>query len=867
MLPADTLLGPYKIIAPIGAGGMGEVYRALDTRLGREVALKVLSQSLAQDEEALHRFEQEARAVGMLNHPNIVAIYDVGVQDSRHYIVTELLEGESLRVRLRQGPIHARKATDYAVQVARGLGAAHEKGIIHRDLKPENLFLTRDGHVKILDFGLVKLMGGRLPGGDQPVDDHAPTLPVTPTEPGRILGTVGYMAPEQVRGGSGDHRSDIFAFGAIVYEMLAGRPAFRGDSPIETLNAILKEEPQDLSDLGVRVPPALERVIHHCLEKNPDERFQSARDLAFGLGSMSGLTSRAIIYPLLPPMRLRSLIKPLLITLAVLLALAGAYVIGTRQGTRAPAAYKRLTFRSGTIFSARFSPDGQTVFYGARWAGAPVTIFAVRGDSPESRDLDFGISDILAVSSKGQLAISLRRHPIGYLRDSGTLAQVAIAGGAPREIAEDVESADWTPDGSALAIVRSVDGTSRLEYPIGKVLYETAGWITHPRFSPRGDAIAFLDHPFTNDDRGSVALITLADGKRQSLTPEYQSAEGLAWWPDGNEIWFGADATGGAHGRSILAVRASGWRARRVRVVTTGPTWLWMHDIARDGSVLISQQNIRAGISAIIPGRTNERDLSWLDYSVARDFAADGSTLAFSESGEAGGEIFGVYVRRIDGSPAIRIGEGTTEALSPDKKWVLSIPRNRQPAQIMMLPTGAGQPRMLTNDAISHRAARWFPDGQRIFFHGNRKDEAPRVWVQELAGGAPRAVTPEGVTAYLATPDGKRLLGRDATRHFFFYAVVDANAKPQPIPALQRSDVPVRFADDGSLFVASFGKIPAILTKVNLLTAERTLWREVVPADAAGLINVGPVLPTPDGKTMVYSYTRLLSDLYVWRGR
>ena len=857
MLAPDTLLGPYRIIAPIGAGGMGEVYRAVDTRLAREVAIKVLSQHLSADAEALRRFEQEAIAAGRLNHPNILAIYDIGEQDERRFIVSELLEGESMRARLRQGPVHPRKATDYAVQVARGLAAAHEKGIVHRDLKPENLFITRDGQVKILDFGLVKLMHPRLPGGDQAaIDEHAPTLPVTPTEPGRILGTVGYMSPEQVRGGSGDHRSDIFAFGVILYEMLAGKQPFRGESPIETLNAILKEEPHELIDVAPGVPLALDRVVRHCLEKSPDERFQSARDLAFGLGTMSGMTSQAISFRTLPRPRIRNLWKPLL-ALLVLAALAGAaYYIGTRHGTRSPARYKRLTFRSGTILSARFSPDGQTVFYGARWAGNPIAVYSVRADSPESRDLELGVTDILSVSSTGQLAISLDRKPAGYLRDVGTLAQVAIAGGAPRPILEDVEAADWAPDGSALAIVRTVDGRCRLEYPIGKVLYETSGWISHPRFAPDGDAIAFLDHPIVNDDRGMASLVTISDAKHAALTPEYASVQGLAWTPDGDELWLAADQTADGKGRSIVATT----RNARTRTVMTSPTWLWLHDIARDGRVLITEQSIRAGVRATLPGESGERDLSWLDFSVVRDLSPDGKTVLFSESGEAGGTIYGVYLRKTDGSPAVRLGEGTTEALSPDGNWVLSIERDEQPAQIRILPTGTGQPRQLTKDDINHRNARWFPDGTRILFQGNRGKEPARLYMQAIDGGAPVQVSEENISRAIATPDGTRILGR--AKNKWFYYPLDGGA-PVAVDALESGDVPVRFANDGQLYVGTFGKTPALLTKVNLVTGERTVVREVMPPEAAGLINVGPVWPTPDGTTFVYSYTRLLSDLYL----
>jgi serine/threonine protein kinase/Tol biopolymer transport system component len=848
------MLGPYKILTAIGAGGMGEVYRAQDTRLHRDVAVKVLTRNLSNDAEALMRFEQEARAAGMLNHPNILAIYDIGDEDGLHYIVSELLEGESLRVRIRQSPIPPRKALDYATQIARGLAAAHERNIVHRDLKPENLFITRDGHVKILDFGLAKLAGPRLPNAT-PGNENELTLPTTPTEPGRLMGTVGYMAPEQVRGGSGDNRSDIFAFGVILYEMLAGAPAFRGESPIETLNAILKDDPPDFFELNIRVPGVLDRVVRHCLEKNPDERFQSARDLAFDLGSVSGLTSQAV--PFYPHwrFRIRSLAKPLAIALAILAGAAIAYVIGQHRGTRPPPAYKRLTFRSGTIFNARFSPDGSTVFYGARWGGQPMSIFSVRADSPESRDLQIGAdTDILAVSRTGQLAISLRRHAIGYLRESGTLAQVPIAGGAPRSILDDVESADWSPDGR-LAVVRTMGGRCRLEFPIGNIVYDTIGWISHPRFNPSGDAIALLDHPFLNDDRGSVVLVTLAGKSHRTLTKESQSVQGLAWMPDGKEIVFSAEDPNTP--RAIAAVTLRG--KQRTVAASAGP--LWFHDVAPDGRMLVSREIVRAGIVGI-RGNKPPIDLSWFDYSVVRDLSADGSTIVFSESGEAGGSIFGVYIRGTDGSPAIRLGDGTSEALSPDGQWVLSIPRNSTPAQIVMLPTGAGQPRQVTRDRINHRNARWFPDGAHILFQGNEDGRPPRLWIQALDGSAPRPITPENVSGSQITPDGRFVLGRASDRNFYLYPV--AGGAPRLVPALKTGDVPTRFSADGrSIFVATFGKIPAMLYKIDLATGTRTLAREAMPTDPAGLINVGPILVTPDGATTVYSYTRLLSDLYI----
>ena len=280
-LGAGTKLGPYEIVALIGAGGMGEVYRARDARLGRDVAVKVLSESFARDPERLHRFEQEARAVAALNHPNILGLYDIGSENGRPYLVSELLDGESLRETLGGGPVPSRKASDYAVQIASGLAAAHEKGIIHRDLKPENLFITKDGRAKILDFGLAKLTQATASSSD------SLTVTSSPTMAGVVMGTAGYMSPEQVRGEAVDHRTDIFAFGAVLYEMVSGQRAFHRDTAAETMTAILKEDPPELSDTAKLVSPALDRIVRRCLEKRPEQRFQSAQDLAFALGALS----------------------------------------------------------------------------------------------------------------------------------------------------------------------------------------------------------------------------------------------------------------------------------------------------------------------------------------------------------------------------------------------------------------------------------------------------------------------------------------------------------------------------------------------------------------------------------------------------
>src|ERR1700682_255963 len=536
-----TRLGPYEILVPIGAGGMGEVYRAKDPRLGRDVAIKVLPSSFSADPDRLRRFEQEARSAGLLNHPNITAVYDIGTENQAPYVVTKLLEGETLRGALAGGKLSARKAVDYALQIAHGLAAAHEKGIVHRDLKPENLFVTKDGRVKILDFGLAKLTHTEEGSGVT----NLPTA-TAGTEPGVVLGTLGYMSPEQVRGRPADARSDvfsfgarargpwavvsagaylppgeaagrpadarsdIFSFGAILYEMLSGKRAFKGDSAADTMSAILKEDPPDLSVTNQNVSPGLERIVRHCLEKTPEQRFQSARDLAFDLDALSNVSApgRPAAVPHGPPRR-RGIVATGLVALA-LLAVGAAYLVGRRGRSAAPeVSYSQLTYRHQPIFNARFAPDGTTVVFSAAPIGNAPEIFTLRADSPIMTPRGLKGVHLLAISSRGEMAVLTKGTVIRHQLFHGKLARVPLEGGAPREIQEGVREADWSPDGSELAIIRHVGGEDRLESPLGKVLAETGGYFSDPRFSPDGQRIAFFEHPLRFDDRGSIAVITL----------------------------------------------------------------------------------------------------------------------------------------------------------------------------------------------------------------------------------------------------------------------------------------------------------------------------------------------------------------------
>ncbi len=501
-LAAGTRLGPYEIVGALGAGGMGEVYRARDARLGRDVAIKVLPPHLSADPDSLARFEREMKTIGALSHPHIIAIYDVGqaratgARDEIAYAVTELLEGETLGALIARGPVPVRKAIDYGVQIARGLAGAHERGIVHRDLKPENIFITTGGHVKVLDFGLARDAASAAWVGDAQT--------AVQTNPGIVLGTVGYMAPEQARGLATDHRADIFSFGCVLYEMVSGHRAFRKESIADTLSAILKDDPPALSGTHVGVPAALERVVHRCLEKNPGERFQSARDLAFALDDLttSGAATGATIAVATPKPWLR---LALLAALVVATALAG-WTLGRSSADAIPRQHTgmvRLTHDRGTIRNGRFAPDGQTIVFGAAWNGAPYKMFVTRADTGESNPLDLPAGDITAISGAGDMLISLGRHYLSSWVAEGTLARVPLFSSGPRQILEHVREADFLSENS-YAIVRRVGGRDQLEVPQGKVVFETGGYLSHLRVSPDGTRVAFLEHPLYGDNRGHV---------------------------------------------------------------------------------------------------------------------------------------------------------------------------------------------------------------------------------------------------------------------------------------------------------------------------------------------------------------------------
>ena len=854
-LTPGTRLGPYEILAPIGAGGMGEVYRAKDPRLKREVAIKVLPSTFSKDTDRLRRFEQEAEAAGGLNHPNITAVYDIGSHDGSPYIVTELLEGETLRSRLGAGAIPVRKAIDYAVQIAKGLAAAHEKGIVHRDLKPENLFLTKDGRVKILDFGLAKLKPET--GQDGKTDMKTVS---GGTEPGVVLGTHGVHVA-----GAGARKARGQALGPVRVRDDPLRDAV-GPARVPRRH----RGRHDHGDPDQRAAGSVADQQGHPPGPGPDRAALPGEESggAVRIGARRRLRYRGAVGNLESPIHggrdLSGLSAP-----PAFSARGGNPGASPRNGSDLRCREEGRIPRAPVFSPAHVSawhdllrplragrPDHPVRI---RWEGRSVEIFVSRSGSPESRPFGLPGADILGISRNGEMALSLGRHTVGPFESSGTLARMGVAGGgAPRDVLEDVEWADWSPDGNSLAVVRDINGRNRLEFPIGKTLYETAGWISNPRVSPKGDVVAFLDHPVRGDNGGSVAVVDLS-GKKSTLPGVYESLLGLAWSPRG-EIWFTAAKTGS--NRELYASSVSG----KARLLTRVTGILTLHDVAGDGRVLLTHDTSRQEMLGRGPGSEKERDLSWLDWSQATDLTPDGQTLFFGESGEGGGPGYSVYVRKMDGSPAVRLGEGSPQALSPDGKWALAAIKPSDP-QLVLYPTGAGEARILPREGLRIQTADWFPDGARLAINASEPGHGPRVFLLDLAGGKPRALTPEGYRTFrkCVSPDGKSIAVRGPDQKLYLYP--SAGGEPTAVAGTTSEDTLAGWSGDGrALYLYRRKELPAKVYLLEIATGRKQLWKELMPADSAGVMFISPPHISPDGSFYAYSCLRTLSDLYLVEG-
>ncbi len=709
---------------------MGEVYRACDPRLGRDVAIKVLPEGLDASPERRSRFEREARAVAALSHPNVVALFDYGHEGDRTYAVSELLEGQTLRERMNEGLVPPRKAVEWATQAARGLAAAHDRGIVHRDLKPENLFVTRDGIVKVLDFGLAR---HALSPVLQSEDTHSPTL-VRSTEPGTLLGTVGYMSPEQARGQEADARSDIFSLGAVLYEMLSGRRAFARDTAAETLTAILREEP---GELPPSVPAALERIVRHCLEKRPEERFHTAHDLAFALENAFG-SSAASGTSLVPPARRPQWLRAAALAGAGALLLALGFGIGRGSvpavGSAAAPSFRKLTDGAALKSDPSLSPDGKTFAYVTDQAGNPdIYLQRVGGGNPINLTKESPEADGEPAFSPDGERIAFRSN-----RQGGGIFVMGATGESVRRLADSGHDPAWSPDGSEIVVAGD----------------------TTERVADRGG----LDSP--------LWAVRVADGSRR-LVAETDSVH-PAWSPGGRRIAFWGLVRPGSQ-RDLWTVAADGSEAKTPVPLTIDASIDWSPAWSADGRFLFFASD-RSGPLAIhrlpideVMGRALGPPVglgSPTPYTAGLSFASDGRTAVFE--GRVPRERLLVVPldsrSELAGPPRVahESSDGIEEiALSADGRLIATDSRSREGEDLWVLRSDGSERRMLTQDRVRDRGPCWSPDGQWIVFRSEREGGWGLWAVRPDGSGLKRIASPGLVWNLTWSPSEPVLAGYD----------------------------------------------------------------------------------------------------------
>ncbi|MGP0071233.1 MAG: protein kinase domain-containing protein [Bryobacteraceae bacterium] len=847
-VPRDHLVGqrvgPYLVSELIGEGGMGLVFKARDTELNRSVAIKVLPADRLADPERKRRFLQEAKAASLLNHPNIVTVHGIAHERDTDFIVMEFVSGKTLDQLIPSKGLPLKRAVKYALEIADAVQAAHAAGIVHRDIKPSNIMITEQDRVKVLDFGLAKL------AEPEPASETERTEPLT-TKAGMVFGTAAYMSPEQAEGKPADTRSDIFSFGALLYQMVTGQRAFPGQNVITILAAVINQEPPALATLVPNAPRELEWIVARCLKKDPNRRIQHMVDVKIALEEVwERLESPSAPVPIVRSGR--RWIAPALA--AALIGLAGGAWLSLRLFHKEPITFQRLTFRQGDVIASKFGPNG-TIVYTAEWDGAPPAFFVGQPGNREARPLELPSGTIQSVSPSGEMALLLGASDIGTL---GTLARAPLAGGAPRAILEHVSCADWGSGGDSLAVIRTENGQHRIEYPIGNVLYQTPS-LRPPiflRVSRRGDRVAFFDYTTESD-----YSLRVMDAQRRTwiLSKGWRAVGGLGWSPDGKEVWFGGERTGGDPG--IYAVNLSG----RERLLSQIAGWPTLQDIAPDGRLLVGNTDTRLGIRCLTPGAKEESDLGWLDASMLWDISNDGREIISQELSSGQGQNPAIYLRSTDGSPAVRLGYGNRPALSPDGKWVACLRRDRESSQVVLLPTGAGEEKPLHTGSIQPETAEWFSDSQHILFTGNEAGQPRRTYTYDLANGPIKAVTPPGVRASAVSPNGQSaIVIRDGQATLLSLA----SGKEAPLGAVGPGISVIRWSGDGAHLFLQRGDAEhrsETILRMDVPSGHTEIWRDLKLPDRTGFF-FGSARLSADGKSYAFTFQRDLATLYLVRG-
>lgn len=876
-------IGPYEVLSQLGSGAMGVVYLAQDVRLPRKIALKVLPSQFTNDKDRLRRFQQEARAASALNHPNILTVHEVEQRDGLHYIATEFVDGVTLRQHMQARQMHLDEVLNIATQVASALQAAHAAGIAHRDIKPENIMIRSDGYIKVLDFGLAKLTENEV------------SPAAAETNPGVVMGTPRYMSPEQARGLDVDLRTDIFSLGTVIYELVTGKLPFEGETTSDVIAALIKDEPEPMRSRVTELPVQFEQVVSKALAKDRGQRYQTIGEFASALQELKDeiklgalvlthddsrnaqtIKARTATGPQVKHQTERvSLSKGWTLTIALGLILVVG-VVTFLMFRPYPTSVKEkidrtsipLTNRAGYVSAARFAPDGKRVIYSAGVDGKPLELFYNNGEGAVSTSAGIGEASLKSVSRSGKIAVLVNFELSWSDGYKGTLQILRAGGVQPEATYPGVDDAAFAPDDSFAILKTGMDGDQRLEYPVGTVLYKSTGWMSYPRFSPKGDKIAFFEHP-VGDFSGSIVVLDWASKKRTEILSDWQSLKGLAWNPKTNDIWFSGSKV--SKTVNINRVSVSGQGIEKLYAVSGQNARV--EDISDDGRILISQGTNNTTM-VLLRDKSRVEVIKQPDaWSTSADISPDGKTLLFYQWGYEsvdGSDVSGVYLQRLENSAVVKLGPGKALALSPDGNWALALEPTKPEPHLTLLPTSAGgQPKPLSNPGIKeYYFASFFPDGKQILFTGEearaRDGVSIRSFVQDIKTGEFHPFTEEGTIALRISPDGQRVITRQPD---LVYYIQDLHGgEPTKIPGLKDDDEPIQWSDDGrAVYVKAAGDFATKIYRVNLATGERQEWKDIDPSNKVGLVglevNPGGILITPDGKVCIYTYWTLLQQI------